>query len=167
MSPDLLACRWTLPLVLTRSGDLFGHRRDLAALLTVYGVRATAGRTSSGAVIHRQFYPTVAHPADAPSGNTGHERVRQDVPNHGCPGGDESVVTDGDTAHDGGIRAHSGPALDQCALVFGATHHMAARIGDVGEHHRRSAKDVIFQDYSGINGNIVLNFYVVADLDAR
>src|SRR4029077_11221165 len=40
---------------------------------------------------------------------------------------------------------------------------MAPRVDYVGEHHGRSAEDVVFQLDTRIHRHIILNFYVVAD----
>src|SRR6185312_9485199 len=64
----------------------------------------------------------------------------------------------------GAVGADRGAAAHARGLVFVFARNMAARIGDVGEDHRRAAKHIVFEDDAGIHRNIVLNLDVVADL---
>jgi hypothetical protein len=39
---------------------------------------------------------------------------------------------------------------------------MAARVDYIRKNHGRTAKHVIFENAAGIDGNVILNFYVIA-----
>src|SRR5207249_550023 len=55
----------------------------------------------------------------------------------------------------------------QRAAVFVLAFDMAAGIHDIREHHGRTAENVIFQFYSGVNGDVVLDLHSVADAHSR
>jgi len=86
---------------------------------------------------------------------------------HDCPGANEAVTPECQTADHGCVGADAGSPHDQCSFVFVLPWHAAARVYYVGKHCRGSAKDVILEDDSRVDGDIILNFYVVADDAAR
>ena len=59
------------------------------------------------------------------------------------------------------------PRFDQRLPVLVLARHVAARIDDVGEHHRRPAEHVVFEDHAGVERHVVLDLDVVADDHVR
>src|SRR5262249_27434231 len=53
--------------------------------------------------------------------------------------------------------------LHQRSLVFVLARDVAARVHHVGEHHRRPAEHVVFEDAARVDRDVVLDLDVVAD----
>ena len=73
------------------------------------------------------------------------------------------VAVDDVAAHYDCVGADTCTFLDQSWPVLVLAGNMASRVNDVGEHHTRSTEHIVFQDYGVIDGNVILNFHVIAD----
>src|SRR5580700_9501284 len=105
-----------------------------------------AGRVGLG---HRMAM--AAHPTLTARGHTQHQPIVGHVTDYYRPGADKSVPSDGGSANDGRVGADRGPAADQSPFVKMVPQDLRAGIVDVGEHARRSAEDIVFQDGAGVD----------------
>src|SRR6185437_10552529 len=67
------------------------------------------------------------------------------------------------SANDGGIRADGASPLEYCRFVQRVPVHLRTRIADVGKNAGGAEEYVVFNDRAGVDGDVVLNFDVVAD----
>ncbi len=77
----------------------------------------------------------------------------------------ECIGPNGDAAYNGGIRANTCTTLHQGRPEFQFTFNKCSGIDDVGEYHRWTDKDILFQYYSIIERYIVLNLAAAPDFD--
>lgn len=105
-----------------------------------------------------------AHPADGVGRVSDNECEIGDVACDNGAGANKTVAAKRYAADDRGVCADGGSLANErfCELVFSG--NVAARIGDVGEHHARTAENVVFQGNAVVDGYVVLDFYAVADL---
>src|ERR1017187_5288155 len=106
-----------------------------------------------------------AHPGGAASGDTHHQGVFRHILGHDGAGGNKRISANGRAAHDGRVGADRGAFADDRLLVHVPAHDFAARIDDVGQNAGRPEEDVVLDDGAGVEGNVVLDLDVVADLD--
>ncbi len=94
--------------------------------------------------------------------------VRGDVLGNYGAGADECMFANGIAADNRCIGTNACTTLDTCWQVVFAiiARKGGARRGDVRKHHRRTAKNIVFQRDALIHRDIVLNLHVVADLNA-
>lgn len=107
--------------------------------------------------------PVPAHPADLPSGHTGHKCEWMNITVHGRSGCDKSVLPDRNTANDGGVRPKRGAALYECVSILILTRYRSSGIIDVCKHHAGTAKYAIFEGDIIKDRNVVLDLYVVSN----
>ena len=69
------------------------------------------------------------------------------------------------TAHNSGVSTKRGTFFyESIDVIFGTDLRVfASWVKDVCEHHRGSAKDIIFEGYAFIHGDVVLNFHIISD----
>src|SRR6266540_349678 len=108
----------------------------------------------------------LAHPADALSRDAYYERVRRYVAGHHAARADEGIFSERHAADDRSVCSDRAAAPDEGFPVFGFPRHMTARIDDVGEHHRRTAENVVLDLDAFVDRNVVLDLHVVSDAHA-
>src|SRR5262249_45060450 len=133
------------------AGTIFDDISASARGATNFGFRA------------RQANTAIANPAHALRWNANHQGVVGNIARDHCAGSNEAVPAQGRAANDGGIGPDRRALLHQCLAILILARDMTARIDDVREDHRRTAKDVIFQFHTCVYGDVVLNLYIVAD----
>ena len=106
-----------------------------------------------------------AHPSMLTSGHTEHEGIVGDIPAYHSAGTDEGVATDRPTADDCGIGTDGGTAPDERALVQRMAVDLGAGVDDIGEDTGRTQEDIILDDDTGVDGNVVLYLDVAANDD--
>jgi hypothetical protein len=102
------------------------------------------------------------HPSDATRRHAGHERKVRYIARNDGAGADKRMPPDGHATHDGGVGPDARPTPHQRALILVLARHRATWIDDVGEHHGRSAEDIVFQLDALVQRHIVLDAGVVA-----
>ena len=120
------------------------------------------------AALRRDSQPLAesADPADLPRRNTHHEREGAHISiDHGARAY-KSVFADGYAAYNRTIRAQRGASPNYRVPIFVFATDGRARIVDIGKHHARAAKDIVFQNYIVVHGNVVLNFDVGSNPNA-
>ena len=123
-------------------------------------------RTASPSSGRAKPFPMTAHPSDVPPRHADDEReIRNVAVDHGA-GADERELADRDAAHDRAVGAERRAAPDDRVAVFALALDCAARVVDVGEHHARTAEDVVLERHVVVDGDVVLDLDVVADHDA-
>jgi len=115
----------------------------------------------------REAGAMAAHPALLMGRDTEHEGIIRHVPTDDGTGTNEGVATDGGTTDDGGVGTNGGTAFEKGLLVFFAAIELAAGVDDIGEDAGGTEEAIILDDDAGVDGDIVLNFDVIADEDTR
>ena len=146
------------------SSSLSSGRCNLLSRFDVFG-------TAGGAFALRPTVFTVecqsdtasAHPASLAGRVSVNQRIIGNVPGHNGTGAHKSILADGGAANHGAVGAQRRTFANQRGLVLVFPDNMAPRVRHIGEDHRGSAEDVILKDTTGVDGNIVLDFNVVAD----
>ncbi len=129
--------------------------------------RRRSGIARSAAALEIERDAAGAHPAARTGRVAVHQSVIGNVAGDHRPGADERIAADRRAAHHRAIGTERRALAYQRGAVFVLAGHVAARVHDVGEDHRRPAEYVVFQNAAGINRNIVLNFDVIADHHVR
>src|SRR5262249_2116374 len=131
-------------------------------------VARTAGGTTHSTLL-RYIQPDTAltHPPNYPAGIPNHQCIVRYVTGDNSSGTDKRVPPYRVPANNRGIRANRRAFLYQRSLVFILARNMTPRIDHIGEHHRRSAKHIIFQHDPGVHRYVVLNFDVVSNSNLR
>src|SRR5262245_14748096 len=107
--------------------------------------------------------PCLAHPADTLGRHPRHQCMGRNITCHHGTCGNETVFPEHVATHNRGVGTDGCAAFDQRVLKFAFALDLRARVVDVGEHTRWPAEHTILQSYALIDGDIVLDFYVVAD----
>src|ERR1035441_10809932 len=120
---------------------------------------------AGGALAAREIElnPACAHPAVYTRGVAVDERVIGYVARHHRSGSYKSIATNGVPADDGTVGAQRRADSNQRRLVFILAYYMATRVHNVSKHHGWAAEDIILENTVQIDGNVVLDLYVVTD----
>src|ERR1051325_2937805 len=104
----------------------------------------------------------LAHPAHLLCGITHPQRISRNIFGDHSACANERVSPYIMPAHDGGICAYgcSPSHMRFCILVL--AHDRASWINDIGEHHRRTEKNIIVTGNTGINRNVILHFDITS-----
>src|SRR6184192_2399789 len=102
------------------------------------------------------------HPANLPGWITHHEGKRFYCLCYHRPCPNKSKFPDLVTTYNGSICSNGGSRFNQCLPVLIFTDKGTTGIDHISENHGRPQKDIIFAYNAGINGNIVLYFYIVS-----
>src|SRR5687767_9091814 len=86
--------------------------------------------------------------------------------NHGARP-DQRKTTDLVSAIDGGIGSYTGSFANHCLFVFVFANDGASRVGHIGKNHAGAEKNIVFTNNARVNGNIVLDFYIITQYNAR
>lgn len=81
-----------------------------------------------------------------------------DIACYHCSRTHESIATDSCAADDGGIGPKAGSFFYACGARFIHAANIGTGVEHIGEHHTWAAKNIIFQCYTFIYTDIVLNF---------
>src|SRR5258706_9114926 len=65
------------------------------------------------------------------------------------------------------IRPYRSAFPYNCLSVLIFSVYCTARICDIGKNHRWAEEYIVFADHSGVNGNVVLHFYIFAQQNFR
>lgn len=109
--------------------------------------------------------PILTHPSDLMPRITHHQRVRWHFFRHHSPCANKRIFPNIVAANDCGICTNS------CAFPYAGFHvfvlaiHGAAWIENIGENHGRTEKNVVFANHACVDGDVVLNLYIVAEND--
>src|SRR5581483_50699 len=104
-----------------------------------------------------------AHPTFLPGGIAHDQRVIRNIPGNCRAGSNKGVAANRDAANKSRVGPDGRPPTDKGLFVQGMPVDLGSRVTNVREHAGGSEEDVIFNDDPGVNGNIVLNFYVAAN----
>lgn len=93
--------------------------------------------------------------------------VGGDVFGDDCSCADQGMLADGHSANDRRVGSDACSAFDQrfAEGVCGVAREGRTGHGHVGEDNRRATKDVVFQGDAFVDGDVVLNFDVVTDIN--
>ena len=108
---------------------------------------------------------TNAHPTDDPPGISHNQSKIRHVFGHHRAGTDKGVLPDGDAANDCTIGAESRAPANQGRAQFVHPPDLAARVKHVGKNHRRAAKYIVLESHTFIDGDVILDFHPVANID--
>ena len=107
--------------------------------------------------------PVTAHPPMWYSGHAEQKRVIGNVANHYRAGTDKRIATNRNPTDDCGIRPDGSTAAYQGALVLVSAYDLGSRIIDVREYTRRTTEYIVLQLDTGVQGDVVLDLYVISD----
>jgi hypothetical protein len=143
--------------------------QQIDSIVVDHQVAARAVRTPGRRLLELEHGATLAGPAVLPSRITIDEGVGGHVPGDDRPRADQGVLADHAPAHDCGVRADAGTPLDERgeAVLAAVSRKCAARRADVCEYHRWPAEHIVFERYTFIDGDVVLNLDVITDANAR
>lgn len=103
------------------------------------------------------------HPSSLLSWNADDEGVIGNVLGHDGAGGDEGVAADRDPADNRRVCTDRGAAADQGFLIQGMPDHLRTRIGNIGQDAGRTEENVVLDGRTGVDGDVILDFYVIPD----
>lgn len=126
-----------------------------------------AGKTSGGRCTVWQPNTTVTNPTCLTRWYADHQRIIRHVMCNCCSSPDKAIAAQGDAAHNRRIRSDRSAFFYNSFPIFVAPNDVAAGIDYIGEYHRRTTKDVVFEFYASIDRNIILDLDVIADLAFR
>ena len=95
--------------------------------------------------------------------NANDHRIIWNIFRDHCPGADKGISADRDSAKDRGVGTDRGALLDQGRTEFIFPLDERAGVNDICEDTRRPAKNIVLDGHPGINGDVVLDLYAVAD----
>lgn len=101
-----------------------------------------------------------AHPAQLLSGVANDDRERRYIVRYHRTRADEGIFADVVAANHGGIGTDGGTAPHSRGRIFIPATHLATRVDDIGEHHRRAEENIILAHHSGVNRHVVLHLHV-------
>lgn len=113
-----------------------------------------------------QFHTAMAYPPVQFGRITVNQRIVRDIASDNGTRADEAVGTQCGSAHNRCVGTDASALSDKRRFVFVLTWYMRSWIYDIREDSRWSAKYVVFENDTGVYGNIILNFDVIADLTA-
>src|SRR6185312_7590117 len=125
-----------------------------------------ATRLTTRCISSRKLLATLAYPTHSSCRHADHQRVWRNVLRHDCSRANETELSQRGAADDRRVGSDGRTALHESCAVFVLPRHVAARIDDVGEHHRRPAEHVIFERHTFVDGNVVLDLHVGPDARA-
>lgn len=106
-----------------------------------------------------------AHPSCLPCRHALHQRVGRDILRDDGADGDEGVFPNGDPADNGGVGADGGTFFDYGCLVLVFPRDGGPRVVDIGKDAGPAEKDIILDNNSGVEGDVVLELDAVTGLD--
>ena len=86
-----------------------------------------------------------------------------DIFRHDGAGADEGVTADGVATDDGAVGAERCTSFDKGGADLVHLADFRTGVVDVGEYHRRAAKNAVFQSDTFIDADVVLDLAFVAD----
>lgn len=117
------------------------------------------------AVVEMEANAEFGDPADLDGGVSHDKCVGVDGFGDDCAGTDEGKFSDVVAADDGGIGADGGPAFHGSFGIFASSDDCASGVDDIGEDAGGAEEDIVLTGDTGINGDVVLHFHVVAEHD--
>ncbi len=109
--------------------------------------------------------PAGADPAHDPARISHHQGIVGDKVGDNRPRTHEGILPDGDAADDRAVGAQGHPSPNQRRTQILHTPDLAARVGNIGEHHGRATKDVVLERHPFIDADVVLDLHSAADTD--
>lgn len=110
-----------------------------------------------------QLFTAFTHAADLLGRIAHHQGVIRNIFRDHRPGADESVTTDGMAADDRSVGSDSGALLDKGGAHLVHFGDFRAGVEDVGEDHRGSTEDAVFEGHAFIDRDVVLELAFVTD----
>lgn len=103
-----------------------------------------------------------AHIALLAAGIPHHKGVVGNILGHYRSGGYKAISAQGDAADYGGVGAYGGTAADEGFFVKSVAVYLGAGVGHIGKDTGRPQKNIVLYHRAGINGHVILDFYVAA-----
>lgn len=110
-----------------------------------------------------QFDPTVAYPTANPGRIAEDQCVRRNVTGDDRTGANKGILTNGYSADDRAVGTQRGTLSHEGSSIFVLACNMAAGVDNVGEDHGWSAEYIVFKNHACVDGDIILNLYVVSN----
>src|ERR1700730_2422559 len=82
---------------------------------------------------------------------------------HDRAGPDECIASNSDPAHDRRVGANRAPSSEKRFLVQRVPNHLGTWIGNVRQNAGRPQKHVIFNHYTRVHRDVVLDFDIVSN----
>ena len=111
-----------------------------------------------------KFYAAIARPASDSRGITVHKRKIGDIFRDDRACTDKTVAAKGVAADDRRVGSNTRSSTNPCHRVCVSTRVVTSGRSDVCKDHRWPAKNIVFEDNASVNRDVILDFYVVADL---
>jgi hypothetical protein len=108
-----------------------------------------------------QLLSVSAHPANLAARHAYDQREIRNISVNNRAGADEAVSADSRPAHDGAVGAKRRAGANQGAQVLVLAGDGGTRIVNICEDHARTAKDIVLDLNGVIDGDVVLDLYVI------
>jgi hypothetical protein len=115
--------------------------------------------------IKEQLLTRLADPTDTPGRVTRYHGVCRHIPDNYRTCTHQRVGADFHATDDGGISPDRTSFSQESRPEFVLAFNEAPGVGHVGEDHGRTEENIIFHPYTVVQGNVVLDFYAMADID--
>lgn len=109
----------------------------------------------------------LAHPARLAPGVSDYQCVIRNIARNHRPRANKREAAYRVPADNRGIGPNSCSLLHQRLLVLVTPVHRAAGIGNIRKDHGRAEKNIVFTNHPGIDGHVILHFYIIAQDDLR
>lgn len=103
-----------------------------------------------------------AHPAGLSSGVADNDGEGRHIVGDHRTGTDEGIFADVVAANNSGIGSDGSSAAYARDRIFIAAAYLAARVDDIGKHHRRTEENIILAHHTGVYRHVVLHLYVLS-----
>src|SRR5439155_15249046 len=101
-----------------------------------------------------------AHPSRDAPGITDYKRIIGHIFSDHRSRSDESVFPDRIAADYSCISANARAALNKGLLIFIPAYHCASRVYHIREDHRWTAENILFEDHTSIDRDVVLDLHI-------
>jgi len=114
-----------------------------------------------------KFVSTGAHPAYLLCRRSQHQGMIGYVPCHNSPRDNKRISANCVAADNGAVRPQGGPFFDKGRSYFVHAPDVRPGIDDISEDHAWAAEHVVFQGCTFEDGDVILNFAAISNVNVR
>lgn len=123
---------------------------------------AAFGAGGQVVLVEMQLMAVLTHPTYLACGVTNNQRIGRNSMCYNRPGANECIFAYIVSANNSSIRTNAGTFTYICFCVLAAPVNSTSRIGYICKYTRRPKKNIISASYTGIDGYVVLDLYIVS-----